>query len=56
LLGARSPRNGTTTLFAALDIIDGTVIGRNMRHHRCQEFIRFLNAVERQVLAGTLTS
>ena len=33
-------RNGTTTLFAALNILDGTVIGRNMQQHRHQEFIR----------------
>jgi len=42
-------RNGTTTLFAALNILDGTVIGRNMRRHRRQEFIRFLNQIERSV-------
>src|SRR5207302_8152916 len=45
-------RNGTTTLFAALNILDGTVIGRNMQRHRHQEFIRLLRAVERQVPAG----
>jgi transposase len=45
-------RNGTTTLFAALDVLDGTVIGRNMQRHQHQELIRFLNAVERQVPAG----
>jgi transposase len=45
-------RNGTTTLFAALNILDGTVIGRCMKQHRHQEFIRFLNAVERNVPAG----
>ena len=45
-------RNGTTTLFAALNVLDGTVIGRNMQRHRHQEFIRFLNAVEAQVPAG----
>ena len=39
-------RNGTTTLFAAMNVLDGTVIGRNMQRHRHQEFIRFLNAVE----------
>jgi transposase len=44
-------RNGTTTLFAALNVLDGTVIGRNMQRHRHQEFIRFLNAIERQVPA-----
>jgi transposase len=47
-------RNGTTTLFAALDVLDGTVIGQCMQRHRHQEFIRFLNAIERQVPAGKL--
>jgi len=47
-------RNGTTTLFAALDILEGTVIGRCMKQHRHQEFIRFLNAVERAVPAGKI--
>lgn len=37
-------RNGKTTLFAALNVFDGTVIGRNMQRHRHQEFIRFLDA------------
>ena len=45
-------RHGTTTLFAALNVLDGTVIGRNMQRHRHQEFIRFLNTVEKQVPAG----
>jgi len=45
-------RHGTTTLFAALDVLDGTVISRCMQRHRHQEFIRFLNAVERAVPAG----
>ena len=42
-------RNGTTTLFAALNVLDGTVIGQNMQRHRHQEFIRFLNRIERTV-------
>lgn len=42
-------RNGTTTLFAALNILDGTVIGRNMQQHRHQEFIRFLNTINANV-------
>ena len=42
-------RHGTTTLFAALDILEGKVIGRCMQRHRHQEFIRFLNAVEAEV-------
>jgi transposase len=45
-------RHGTTTLFAALNVLDGTVIGRCMQRHRHQEFIRFLNAVEAAVPAG----
>ena len=47
-------RHGTTTLFAALNILDGTVIGRCMQRHRHQEFVRFLNAVEAAVPAGKL--
>ena len=47
-------RHGTTTLFAALSVLDGTVIGRCMQRHRHIEFIRFLNTVERQVSAGKL--
>jgi len=47
-------RNGTTTLFAALNVLDGTVIGRNMQRHRHQEFIRFLNTVEGAVPAGKM--
>jgi transposase len=47
-------RNGTTTLFAALNVLDGHVIGRCMQRHRHQEFIRLLNAVEARVPAGKL--
>jgi transposase len=47
-------RHGTTTLFAALNVLDGTVLGRCMQRHRHQEFIRFLNAVEATVPAGKL--
>jgi transposase len=47
-------RNGTTTLFAALDVLDGKVIGRCMQRHRHQEFIRFLNAIEREVPPGKI--
>jgi transposase len=42
-------RHGTTTLFAALNILDGSVIGRNMQRHRHQEFIRFLNTIEAEL-------
>jgi transposase len=45
-------RHGTITLFAALNILDGTVIGRNMQRHRHQEFIRFLTTIEQQVPVG----
>ncbi len=47
-------RNGVTTLFAALNVHDGTVLGRCMSQHRHPEFVRFLNAVERAVPAGKL--
>ena len=47
-------RHGTTTLFAALNVLDGTVIGRNMKRHRHQEFLRFLNVIERDVPAGKM--
>ena len=45
-------RHGTTTLFAALNVLEGRVIGRCMQRHRHQEFIRFLNAIEADVPAG----
>src|SRR6266404_3219380 len=47
-------RNGTTTLFAALNVLEGKVIGRCMQRHRHQEFIRFLNAIETEVPAGKI--
>jgi transposase len=58
-------RNGTTTLFAALNVLTGEVLGKNMQRHPLpgsasssdareghQEFIRFLNEIERHVPAG----
>ena len=47
-------RHGTTTLFAAFNVLDGAVFGRCMQKHTHQEFIRFLNAVERQVPPGKI--
>jgi transposase len=47
-------RNGTTTLFAALNILDGSVVGRCMPRHTHKEFIKFLNAVERAVRPGKI--
>ncbi len=41
-------RNGTTTLFAALSMLDGKVIGDCMPRHRHQEFIRFLKRIDEQ--------
>jgi hypothetical protein len=43
-------RHGTTTLFAALNVLEGKVIGRRMQRHRHEEFIRFFNAVDREVI------
>lgn len=45
-------RNGTTTLFAALSMLDGTVIGDCMPRHRHQEFIRFLKKIDSETPAG----
>lgn len=45
-------RHGTTSLFAALDVATGEVIGRLKRRHRSAEFITFLNAIDRDVPAG----
>ena len=42
-------RNGTTTLFAALNVLDGSVISKNMQRHRHQEFLSFLDQIERHV-------
>ena len=42
-------RNGTTTLFAALSMLDGRVIGDCMPRHRHQEFIRFLKKIDAEV-------
>ena len=44
-------RHGMTTPFAALDVLNGTVIGQNMQRHRHQEFFRFLDRIEREVPA-----
>ncbi len=39
-------RHGTTTLFAALNVLDGTVIGQCHQRHRHQEFLRFLERID----------
>jgi transposase len=41
-------RNGTTCLFAALNVVEGTVIGKCQPRHRHQEFLKFLRLIERQ--------
>jgi transposase len=43
-----SQRNGTTTLFAALHVLEGTVIGDCKAHHRHQEFLQFLRRLDRE--------
>ena len=45
-------RNGTTTLFAALNVLTGTVIGQCLPRHRHGEFLKFLRAIDRQVPKG----
>ena len=41
-------RNGTTTLFAALNVLDGKVIGECLPRHRHQEFLKFLRRIDRE--------
>jgi len=41
-------RHGTTTLFAALNVLEGTVIGSCMPRHRHQEFLNFMERVDRE--------
>jgi transposase len=43
-------RNGTTTLFAALNVKTGEVIGECLPRHRAKEFIRFLKKIDRLVI------
>jgi len=45
-------RHGTTSLFAALDIATGKIIGRCHSRHRHQEFLRFLDQIDRTVPAA----
>src|SRR4051795_11697158 len=47
-----SKRHGTTSLFAALDVKAGTIVGKCMPRHRASEFRKFLDEVERNVPAG----
>jgi transposase len=45
-------RHGTTTLFAALDVLTGTVIGQRLPRHRDTEFLKFLKTIKREVPRG----
>lgn len=45
-------RHSTTTLFAALDVLTGTVIGRCLPRHRNGEFLKFLPTIDREVPKG----
>jgi transposase len=45
-------RNGTTTLFAALDVLTGMVIGQCLPRHRHEEFLRFLRTIDRETPKG----
>jgi transposase len=45
-------RNGTTTLFAALDVLTGSVIGQCLPRHRHSEFLKFLQTIDREVPHG----
>ena len=43
-------RNGTTTLFAALSVLDGTLITQCQDRHRHQEWIKFLSTIDRETV------
>ena len=45
-------RNGTTTLFAALNVLTGAVIGQCLPRHRHEEFLKFLRTIDREVPKG----
>ena len=45
-------RHGTTTLFAALNVLTGVVIGRCLPRHRNTEFLKFLRVIDREVPQG----
>jgi len=45
-------RHGTTTLFAALNVLEGTVIGDCLGRHRHQEFLKFLRHIDRGTPTG----
>lgn len=45
-------RNGTTTLFAALELVEGRLIGTCMQRHRHQEWIKFLNQINTETPDG----
>jgi transposase len=45
-------RNGTTTLFAALDVLTGSVIGQCLPRHRHTEFLKFLRTIDGEVPKG----
>jgi transposase len=45
-------RNGTTTLFAAIEVLEGNVISECMPRHRHQEWIRFLERIDRETHGG----
>jgi hypothetical protein len=49
-------RHGTTTLFAAFNILNGKVIGTCQHRHRSREFVKFLNHLEKQLPADQQVS
>jgi len=45
-------RNGTTTLFAAMNVLDGTVLSDTMTHHRHTEWLKFLKFLDKKTPKG----
>jgi hypothetical protein len=49
-------RHGTTSLFAALDVATGAVIGQCMKRPRHQEFLRFLRTIDRHTPPNSIST
>ena len=49
-------RHGTTTLFAALNVLEGTVIGKCYSRHRHTEYLRFLREIDRHTRMTSIST
>jgi len=49
-------RHGRTSLFAALDVLSGFVIGKCYKRHRADEFLNFLKEIDAQIHEGSIST